>query len=167
MRKTRPSEQGLSLVEVMVALLIVTPILIMVIGVFFRNVQGVTESWEETWGTAAGQRLMGNVCRMRWDEQTPFGGTVVVPSPIGIDGAETTNPATFDDIDDWNGFSAPDPLNNRYTRSVRVEFVTVNTGTGEVTAVAGPTDYKRITVTVSGPGGKTIEISTLRTNSRP
>jgi type II secretory pathway pseudopilin PulG len=159
-------EGGLTLIEVVVAVFIMTPILVMVVGVFFKNVKGVTESWEETRGVAAGQRLMENVRRMRWDETTPFGGTAVTSgATIGINSGEI-GPLDFDDIDDWNGHTSPDPISNSFNRSVRVEFVQVNLGTGEITAVAGPTNFKRVTVIVTGPGGKPIEISTLRTNSR-
>lgn len=158
-------ERGFTLVEVVVAVLIMTPIMVMLLGVFFRSVQGVTESWEETRGVATGQRLLENIRRMRWDETTLFGGTAVTASAtIGINSGES-EPLDFDDIDDWNGHTSPDPINTTYERRVRVEFVDINLGTGEVAVVSGPTDYKRVTVIVTGPGGKSIEIASILTNS--
>lgn len=167
--KTRKAQMGgLTLVEIVVSVFIIIPFLVMSIGVFFKGVQGVTESWEETQAMSSGQILMDTIRRMRWDELTPFGQTVTVYSSLGTDGSESlSNPASFDDVDDWNGYSAPDPLNRRCVRSVRVEFVAVDTGSGQVTPVTGPTDFKRITVTVTGPGDKSMKISTLVANARP
>ncbi len=156
--------------EVVISILIIVPILVMVLSVFLGNVRGVTEAWNETIAAAVGQRLMNNIRRMKWDELTPNGGGKIATNSasIGVDLGETV-PGDCDDIDDWNGFSAPDPWPDymRYGRSVRVHIVSIDVVTGEVTQSAVKTDTKRVIVSVTDPNGKTIVFSSFFTNSLP
>lgn len=160
---------GLSMVELVISVLIMIPILLGILSLYFKNVKGVTESWEETRGTAVGQRLMGHIQRLRWDELTVVGGTIPVASAtLGADPGEVTT-ADFDDVDDWDGYSAPDPLpgHNRFLRQVEVVFVTVNLATGAIVPTTIPTDYKRVTVKVITPSLKTISLASVYSNSFP
>lgn len=154
--------------EVVISVLIIVPILVMVLSVFLKNVQGVTEAWEETRAAAVGQRLMDNIRRLKWDELTPNGGGKILTAvaSLGMDSGESV-PSDFDDIDDWSDFNAPDPwpAYARYGRSVRVQFVSINIVTGEVTVSGVKTDTKRVAITVTGPNGKTVVFSSLFTNS--
>ena len=43
-RKQRFSERGLSLTEILIAVFIITPVLILLLRLFLQNVKGVTES---------------------------------------------------------------------------------------------------------------------------
>ncbi len=156
--------------EVVISVFIMVPVLVMVLSVFLGIVRGATEAWEETRAVAAGQRLMDNIRRMKWDELTPNTGGMISTSDanIGLDPSESV-PDNCDDIDDWNGFSAPDPLPAyaRYNRSVRVQFVTIDSVDHEVIVSGVKTNFKRVIVTVTGLNGKPVVISSVFTNSLP
>jgi MSHA pilin protein MshD len=164
--KAHASQSGLSLMEVVVSVMIMVPVLVMVLSAFFRNVTSVTEAWEETRSVAVAQRLMDKIRVMRWDETAPIGGTTTVRSALGPDGETSSD--QFDDIDDWNGFSGPDPIPaySRYTRTVRVDYI-VQPITGTAAVSVTDTDIKRVSITVIGPVGKPVVISGLFYNSFP
>ena len=61
-------ERGVSMVELLIAVLIMIPVLMGILSLYFKNVKGVTESWETTHGTAVGQRLLSHMRRLRLDE---------------------------------------------------------------------------------------------------
>lgn len=165
-RIRNPSENGLSLAEIILAVFIITPVLVLLLNVFLRNVRGVTESWDETKAISSAQRLMDQIRTMKWDEFTVFGSTIATASAHILLEEGSSEPR--DDIDDWNGFSGPDPTFPEYTDRVTVEFVDVDIGTGLVTAAATPpTDFKRVTVQVTNRGGKPFVISVIFTNSFP
>lgn len=116
--------------------------------------------------TNVGQALMEEIRSKRWDENSPI-PPVVYTIPPGPEAGEaratcTGTPNTFDDVDDYNGYSetctwgGPD-----YTTDVVVCYVDA---TDLNTCVAGPTDYKRIEVTVSNPNIGTVELVTVVTN---
>jgi type II secretory pathway pseudopilin PulG len=160
-RKRRFYEQGLSLIEVLIAVFFITPILIFLLKVFLQNVRGVTESWDESKAISSAQRLMDQIRSKKWDNLTVFGSTIAtINASIGSDG--------FDDIDDWDSvLLPPDPLFPEYTRSVTVAFVNVDVA-GNVTDSGGvKTDFKRVTVRVTNRGGRPFVLSVIFTNSFP
>ncbi len=163
--KRRNRVAGLTLVEVVISILVIAPLLLMGLSVFFRNVRSVTEEWSETTSNAVGERMLNKIRGMNWDETTPFGGTTTARSVIL--GADAETLSQYDDVDDWNGFVGADPVYLRYEVAVHVEYVKVVLVTGEMLPTGVPTDYKRVTVNVKGPGGGSKNVSSLFTNSFP
>lgn len=155
---------GVTLTEVVIAVLIVTPLMLLLMNVFFRSVRDVTETWEETESVSVAQRLMDRIRTARWDETTPLvGGLAVSRSPVlGLEGS------TFNDIDDWNGFSGADPFPAyaRYNRQVTVAYVDVSAG-GTVTLVGGPTAYKQVTIRVVRGTGKAVILTKIFSDALP
>lgn len=165
-RQRRIFERGLSLLEVVVAVFIITPILIFLLKLFLQNVRGVTESWDETKAISSTQRLMDQIRTMKWDELTSVGSTIPTASasfPLGPDAGESLS--DYDDVDDWNGFN-PDPVTAEYRRFVIVDYVDVDAA-GKVTLATGRSDFKRVTVQVTNRGGRPFVLSVIFTNSLP
>lgn len=96
-------------------------------------------------------------------------------NPLGKDTGETTR-NTFDDVDDYNNYSDSPPVTvggtpmngtggtpdySRFTRSVRVVYCNI-VGNNIVEVSPGPTDYKKVTVTSSGPYVRDISIDEVK-----
>lgn len=152
-RNRNLSEEGLSLVEVLISVFFITPVLLLLTNVFLQNVRGVTESWDETKAISSAQRLMDQIRSMKWDELTVYGSTIATPS--ATINREEGSGDPWDDIDDWHGFNVPDPIYAGYGRLVTVEFVDVDLLTGAVsTSTSLPTDFKRVTARITNPSGR-------------
>jgi type II secretory pathway pseudopilin PulG len=120
------------------------------------------------------QQLMEEIKSKCWDDSTVAANCVGpgTGGPLGINGGEnrtactgaTTDP--FDDVDDYNGYSEPCVWGGTsYTRSAQVCYVNAPPpGTALNTCVAGPTNYKRISITVTGPNSQSVELVTVVTN---
>ena len=101
--------------------------------------------------------LLEEIRLHRWDEQTPLARKALfVGSEVHLDKGESgSDKRTFDDIDDFNGWteSAPfDPVMRplaefaAYSRSVTVMYVN-----DDMTPASAPTAYKQVTVCTQAP----------------
>ncbi len=97
------------------------------------------------------------------------------PPPLGPDAGETTR-NSFDDVDDYNNYTESPPCTvdgtpmngaggttpnySSFSRSVSVVYCDISGA--NIVDVAGPTDYKHITVSVSGPYVANINISEIK-----
>jgi len=107
-------------------------------------------------------------------------------SPGSFTREEGDNRYEFDDIDDYHNWSENPPKTagkssgggyldmngtsgtpnySKYTRSVVVSFAILEDD-GDVVDDAGPTDYKKVTVTVSSPFGKDVSVIKLVSNAQ-
>ncbi len=162
--KRRSDQTGVTLTEVVIGVLIMTPLLVMILGVFMRSVRGVVETWDETKAVAVAQRMMDRILTARWDETTPVTGGVTPAgsTTLGQEGS------LMNDIDDWNGFSGPDSLAGyeQFTRSVTVQYVNVSSA-GNVSVVTSTSAYKRVTVRVTRRNGAPVTITRIIANANP
>ncbi|MBI5026526.1 MAG: prepilin-type N-terminal cleavage/methylation domain-containing protein [Nitrospirae bacterium] len=163
-KKLSTNKKGFTLIELLLIIIIVAialPTLLWVLGQGAR--QGVDAELRVIAANLA-QGLMEEIKSKRWDENSPIPPGVY--SAIGPDGeartACTGTPSTFDDVDDYNGYSETCPWGGvSYTRDVQVCYV----NTADLNAcVAGPSDYKRIRVTVSNTTIGSVELVTVVTN---
>lgn len=156
---------GVTLAEVLVSTLIVGFLMVAAlnsVGSIFKA-RTVTSNRNNAYLLA--EDLMSEIEQTPYDD--PEGGT-----GIGIDGGETASDrATFDDVDDFDGWSQSPPKNRDgttitgttgWTRTVTVEYVdTANPGTSTITDFG----LKRVTVTVTGPNSQTVTLTALRSNA--
>ncbi|MBL8024122.1 MAG: prepilin-type N-terminal cleavage/methylation domain-containing protein [Elusimicrobia bacterium] len=158
----RHTRSGLTLVEALIALVVISIVFLGVMKMFQTVVTSPHEVYNRTLLSVHAQNLLTTIRLARWDEQGPA-GTVALSSDLGPDALET-GPADFDDIDDWNGYSDSVGL---YTRNVSVIFVNPQEVAGViklVPAVAGlKTDHKQVRVTVTR-GETTKTLSSLFSN---
>ncbi len=125
------------------------------------------------------QDLMEEIKQRKWDEQAGADGLTAAGdrSAIGLDGETANNKTTFDDIDDYNNWQERPPCDasntalpqySKFTRSVRVRYMRYDAPTQTFVEDAGPTDYKRIEITVSwssgGGKGRSVVHSTIMSN---
>lgn len=162
--KRRSDRAGVTLTEVVIGVLIMTPLLVMILGVFMRSVRGVVETWDETKAVAVAQRSMDRILTARWDQLTPLDGGLAPggSTTLGQEGS------LMDDIDDWNGFSGPDPLPGYepFVRSVTVQYVDVNLS-GNVSVVSSTSAFKRVTVRATRRNGGPVSITRIIANANP
>jgi type II secretory pathway pseudopilin PulG len=133
-------KKGLTLFE-MVTIIVVMGLAIPVLLNMWADVgrrSGRSEAMAEA--TFYAQELMEEIKSKKFDENdaAPWSTT------LNHESGETY--PNFDDVDDFNDY--PDPLASGYTRSCIVDYVEL-TGSTWGAATSPPTDFKRITVTVS------------------
>jgi hypothetical protein len=140
--------------------------LIPLLSQFYIGFQGNITAEIVTQATDLANDLMEEIKSRRFDEN-------FFPdepgSTLGIDSGENAdNRASFDDVDDYNGWQRTPPQSidatvlsdfSRFTRSAAIDYVRLNGATWVYSGT--PTYYKRIIVTVSHPKIDDKKIETI------
>jgi MSHA pilin protein MshD len=162
--------RGFVLIEVTIAYVLLAVALTALVPVFIVSVRAGTRTEQLQTATYLAAELLEEVKLRKWDEvSTSPGAHVDAPSTLGIDTGETaTDKTTFDDLDDFNGYSEPaatDPLNRALTdfkdfsRSVTVSYVD-----SDLNASVATTNYKQITACAKTAKTANSCLTTLVTN---
>ena len=142
-------ENGTTLIEVAMAIVVAGIGAAGFVSLYLSAMSGYAEAEVRTVASFFAQGLMDEIRSKRFDEQyvAPFSAS------LGTDASE--NPAdktTFDDSDDFDGWSEAAPGFSGYTLSASVHYVSE----GSLNEPGGaPTAFKRITVEVL-VGGETV-----------
>lgn len=163
--------RGFILVEVTIAYVLLIVALVALVPVFIMAIRAGTKTEQLQISTYLSAELMDEVRMRKWDELTVATSPVHIsfPSALGTDtGENAASKTTFDDIDDFNGWTeagARDPMGTvlpdfkGYTRTVAVSYVDANL------AVSVPvTDYKRVTVCTTTAKISPACLNTMLTN---
>jgi MSHA pilin protein MshD len=162
-RRGSPAARGaFTLIECLVSVLIVGVVLVAAVGTFGQIARGRQNQVDRTAGVALADQLLAEILQCYFKE--PGGGTT-----LGRDTGETTR-ATFDDVDDYDGYTTSPPtlrdgtVMSEYTGWTRsVDVICVKPAQPNDPIVNGdPQLLKRITVRVTSPGGLTIILRGLR-----
>lgn len=140
------------LVEVTIAYVILVFALVALVPVFIIAIRAGANTESLQTATYLSNELLEEVRMRKWDERTPASGAhISAPSALGRDGTESaTDKRTFDDVDDFNGWSESYPLDpvmrvltdfKAFRRTVAVSYVD-----STMAASVAVTDYKMITV---------------------
>jgi Tfp pilus assembly protein PilV len=162
--------RGFLLIEASTATLVLSLALVTLIPVFILALRSARQMEQITAGTQLSSQLMEEVCLRKWDTATPRPPIYIAgKTALGTDQGETaSDKRTFDDVDDFNGWteSPPrDPMMNpmpdfaAYTRSVTVKYVNA-----DLSAASGLTDYKYVSVCTSSRKLKPICMEIILTN---
>ncbi len=167
--------QGFTLIETVIAIVIIGIALTGIIGVIYNNVQEGANSFLEVRAVELGQAMMDEILLKRWDEDTPLGGgrIPVAQANIGTEAGESGR-TDFDDVDDYNGYAdgvSGEPLQDElgndisadfagYSRSVTVDFFKP----AGAPASLATNNYKRARVQVTVPTGESFEFTAIKTN---
>lgn len=186
-RKAVKNKNGMTMVELMMAVTIILVVVIPLTRVLFKSMQAAMSFGDANKAVQLAQDLLEEIKQKKWDENEPAGGGQTPAgsySAIGRDGAET-NPdttgangakLTWNDIDDYDGLIEVPPrdVNNniipntqKFIRLVTVQYVNVPDGGSISVPGAGTTDYKQIIVTVDWSGrigGSPVQVATIRAN---
>lgn len=149
------SRGGFVLVEVTIAYVLLAVAIVALVPVFIIAIKAGTGTEQLQTATYLTVELMEEVRMRKWDELTPATNAhIPASSMIGRDGVESaTDKRTFDDVDDFNGWSESVPYDpvmrvlsdfKEYQRTVAVSYVDSTMAPSGVT-----TDYKMITVCTS------------------
>jgi len=154
--------KSITLIEMIVVIVVLSLAIPVLFGVFRQANLNVIDS--ETIATSGfyAEELLEEIRLKRFDEhESPPWSNTLGPdnATTGIDGStleDSSDHKNWDDVDDYNGFS--DNPATGYIRSVTVEYMELNANTWQP-ASSVPTDYKRVTVSVSRSDGIGIPVS--------
>lgn len=162
--KNHQQHSGLTIVEVMVSSLLVGLVLV----ASLNTLGSVSITRRNAISLQVGPCLANDM--MSEIMQKAYADPEIPNSPIGLDSSESAGlRGTFDDIDDYNGWSQLNPLREDgsalgyaagWKREVSVEHVVVDT----LASSSGSTGLKRIIVAVTSPDSVTTTQEALRSS---
>ena len=162
LRKTSRRGAGFTLVEALMAVVIVSGVLVAALGTFGAIGKARKNQVDRTAAYGLANQLLAEVMQCYFKE--PGGGTT-----LGTDAGETAR-AAYDDVDDYNGYEASPPkfrddtVITGYTgwkHSVAVRCVQVSSPTATLSS-GDAQALKEITVKVTTPGGMNVTLRGLR-----
>jgi Tfp pilus assembly protein PilV len=162
--------RGFILVEVSTAYLVLSLALVTLMPVFILALRVGKNMEQIASASQLSAELLEEIGLRKWDTDTPKPPVYISASKaIGTEPGESpSDKRTFDDIDDFNGWTEPQPLDPvmnpmtdfaAYSRTVTVKFVDSN-----LNPSAAVTDYKQVTVCTSTKKLKPLCMDTLFTN---
>ena len=151
--RKRPAHSGFSLIEVIVAMLLISVGVLGVLSAMNTLVKGSADPMVRKQAIAVAESLLEEITLK--DFANPTGGYT------------GTDRAQFDDVSDYAGYTTTTGIKDisgtaiSGLSSYNISSVTVaNAALGSIAS----TDAKLITVTVTAPGGEAISMSAYRTN---
>ena len=176
-------KKGFTLIEIILFIVVFTLGVVGLLTLFFNTLGRTSDPVVRDRGIQVAQSVMEEIFSKKWDENTPNGGckdedfsSVCVPdnSSIGPDSGE--NFETYDDIDDYvdtgteykksktwqsDNFTST----SGYNVNITVSYANVD-GSGNISEeTSTKTDYKMITVEVSGNGlNETYKLVAIKAN---
>lgn len=167
LRQTHRHARAFSLLEVVISLFLVATIMVVALEGLTASTMGRTHNGNRARALLLAHSLLEEIVAQAYlepDDTADFGPE----SGEAVDGTRST----FDDVDDYDGWSASPPQNSDgsdlpipddWTRTVEVHWVQPNS-----IDVVSPSDagLKRVLVTVQHNGMALAELSTVVTQSR-
>jgi len=153
---------GFTLIELMVFIIVVSIGLGALTAVYNYSMTNSIDPVVRVRLLELAQSQLDEVLARKYDENTSTGGIPACGAGlapacagIGLEGENISDADTLDDVDDFHGYT--DTPYGTYSRSVAV--ISAGSELGLAAAQA-----KRITVTVTAPGGENVRLSAYRTN---
>src|SRR5690554_5084105 len=177
----RSSQQGFTLVELIIGLVVLGLAVVMLAMLFFPQAQRSAEPILQTRAAGLGQALMLEIMSKSFDQHSDRTGgllrcgetdapTCTEPTALRPDSGETR--ALFNDVDDYHGLnSIDDPLSDALGQAIGHRYPNFNyaidvcyydVAIKECSPVITP--YKLITITITTPLGQDIGFSAVRGN---
>lgn len=167
----RSRQQGVTLVELVISIVIMS---VAMVGVLSAFGFGVSRSADPLWQNKSlklAQLYLDEILAKPYDDNTPVGGLPEVAAPscaaLGRESGETAR-INFDDVDDYNGTDDSPPvslvgaLDASYT-AYRVT-VTVTCDSANVVSASGVNHAKKILVTVTPPEQAAMSFAAYKGN---
>ena len=162
-----PRRNAFSLVEVVVAMMLVSLLLVAALSTVGASRVGQRQALDEALAANLAHSLLEEVMGRAYED-------TAADNRFGTETGESTQTrAAFDDVDDYHKWSAAPPVHadgtaingaHRLRREVAVLYVKPDNPNQ---TAASPTDAKRVTVTVSLEGRTLAQATAVRTRSGP
>ncbi|MCP4652175.1 MAG: type II secretion system protein [Candidatus Omnitrophica bacterium] len=156
----KSTKKAITLIEIVAVIIVLGVAVTTLINLLFEVTRRANFSEEVALANFYTQGLMEEIVSKRFDENACCSWTAVADLGASADGEDPADKTTFDDVDDFHGFS--DIPQSSYARSVVVEYQELSTSTWQA-ASSPPTDFKKITVSVTKANGEagTVEMESL------
>jgi len=157
-RLNSPHPAGFTLVEASISVVIVAMMLTAALGTIGTSARLRLLQKQQFQGQALAKQLMDEILQLRYSDPTNPG--------FGPETGETR--ATYNDVDDYNGYTETPPKMKDgtalagytgWTRAVTVTWADLTTPANNATTDSG---LKRILVTVTSPTGRVTKLTALR-----
>lgn len=181
----RSSQQGFTLVELIIGLVVLGLAVVMLAMLFFPQAQRSAEPILQTRAAGLGQALMLEIMSKSFDQHSDRTGgllrcgetdapTCTEPTALGPDNGETR--ALFNDVDDYHGLNSIDaplsPLSDALGQDIGHRYPNFNYAIDvcyydveeKECSPDRITPYKLITITITTPLGQDIGFSAVRGN---
>lgn len=146
--------QGITLIETLMFIVVVSIALTSLISVFNQNVTNSVDPVIRMQAMEKAQALMEEILARKFDENTPTGGVPACGTSAGAACAGIAGDTDYDDVGDYHGFTqSSGPF------SLEVSVVSAGGDLGLASA-----DARRVSVSVQGPDGKTLVLSAYKVN---
>lgn len=158
-RRLRRDQRGVTLIDLILVIVIVSIAIPPMMALLIQVVRGHTFGVTVSSANFLASTLLEEIRSKRWDERAP--------SPSLVLGPDGESRATYNDVDDFTGLDESPPQDslgnplagfNGYRQQVSVCYVM---STNLDTCVGGPSIYKKVTVTVTDPEGRSAELVTM------
>ncbi|MBF0218517.1 MAG: hypothetical protein HQL49_03175 [Gammaproteobacteria bacterium] len=159
------SQQGLSLIEMVIFIIIVGVALASLAQLFALNVRHSATPLLRQKSVILANAYMEEIIRKRWDELTPDGGGKIDSATSTIATEEGLR-SVYDDIDDYHLLSGA-PTKTDGSTMQGFDGFSVNVAVRHPSAAwntIAATEVKQITVTVSAPNGESLQLNSFRVN---
>ncbi|MDZ7924269.1 MAG: prepilin-type N-terminal cleavage/methylation domain-containing protein [Marinagarivorans sp.] len=154
-KSARAKQQGLTLIEVVVFIVVISIGLTLLVKSVGQNLNTSADPILRLKALEKGQALLDEILARQYDENTPTSGIPACDSNDGVACAGILADGDFDDVGDYNGYS--DTSDSGYSLSTTVQFAGTELGLAASAA-------KRITVVVTTPDGKSLTLSAYKVN---
>lgn len=165
-RKTHQSQKGVTLIEMVIAIVILGIALSALISSLSSGIsQSATPLWESR-SLELTQAYLDEILAMKFDGTQPLGGGVV--SGVCAISSDGQSRANYDDVDDYDGLndSPPQLIETSLDMSTYSDFsvlVSVSCSGTELN-LSDDAYAKRIVVTVNVPGGQSRSVAVYKGN---
>ncbi|WP_049723798.1 hypothetical protein [Gilvimarinus polysaccharolyticus] len=150
---SRRASRGISLVELIVFIVVISLALGGLLGVYQFSVVNSADPVKRLRMLQYAQARLDAVMALRYDENTPAGGVPACDSAGALPCNNTTE-TDYDDVDDYDGVTdSPDTNSTFYSRTVAVELTSLN-----------GLPAKLIQVTVTTTDGESLTLAGYRVN---
>ncbi|MDX1695075.1 MAG: prepilin-type N-terminal cleavage/methylation domain-containing protein [Ketobacteraceae bacterium] len=177
MSLTAVTAKGVTLVELVITIVIMSVALLAVVSVYSRAIYSSADPMIYAKAVELGQAYLEEILTKKYDENTPTGGVPAAGSTLGPPLSGSLGPdagesrPTYDDVDDFDGLSdtvpvyvTGDDFNDYVNYQVTVNVSYVN-ATSELPGLGiNNNDMKRIQVNVSNPLSNTLVFAAYKGN---
>lgn len=146
---------GVSLIELVVFIIVVSIGLVTLLQVFNQSVTQSVDPAVRVIALEKAQALMEEILARKFDENTPTGGIPACDSAEGEPCAGIASDTDFDDVGDYDGYT--DTSDPRFNVSVDVALAGADLGLPAAQA-------RRVQLTVTMPGENALTLSAYKVN---